>query len=120
MPEEPTDEIIQKMVEAMTLAGGYSYPKMLVAEAYRAAVKYGRETEDKPKELIVKDKIEVEDTSLLKVGAAVEKVGGDYTFVGTIVSVFKKLSNATRFVVEDDRGVLHVYSEKNLKRSTEQ
>ena len=45
----------------------------------------------------------------------VEKIGGDYTFVGVIVSKFKKLSGATRFVVEDDRGVLHVYSEKNLK-----
>ena len=50
-----------------------------------------------------------------KVGDKVEKVGGDYTFVGTVVSVFEKLSGAVRFVVEDDRGVLHVYSEKNLK-----
>lgn len=45
----------------------------------------------------------------------VEKVGGDYTFIGTIVSVFPKISGAIRFVVEDDRGVLHIYSEKNLR-----
>ena len=45
----------------------------------------------------------------------VEKVGGDYTFEGVIVSKFTKLSGLVRFVVEDDRGVLHVYSEKNLK-----
>lgn len=50
-----------------------------------------------------------------KIGDKVEKVGGDYTFVGIVVSVFQKLSGAVRFVVEDDRGVLHVYSEKNLR-----
>lgn len=50
-----------------------------------------------------------------KIGDLVEKVGGDYTFVGTVVSVFPKLSGAIRLVVEDDRGVLHVYSEKILR-----
>jgi len=50
-----------------------------------------------------------------KVGDKVEKVGGDYQIVGTVVSVFQKLSGAVRLVVEDDRGVLHVYSEKNLR-----
>jgi hypothetical protein len=49
------------------------------------------------------------------VGDKVEKIGGDYTFAGTVVSVFPKLSGAIRLVVEDDRGVLHVYSEKNLR-----
>lgn len=53
--------------------------------------------------------------SQFKVGDKVEKVGGDYTFVGVVVSVFQKLSGAVRLVVEDDRGVLHVYSEKNLR-----
>lgn len=50
------------------------------------------------------------------VGDKVEKVGGDYTFVGVIVAAFFKLSGVQRFVVEDDRGVLHVYSAKNLRR----
>lgn len=50
-----------------------------------------------------------------KVNDQVSKVGGDYTFEGTVVAVFHKLSGAIRLVVEDDRGVLHVYSEKNLK-----
>lgn len=50
-----------------------------------------------------------------KVGDKVEKVGGDYTFVGYIVAVFPKLSGAIRLVVEDDRGVLHVYSQKILR-----
>jgi hypothetical protein len=50
-----------------------------------------------------------------QIGDKVEKVGGDYTFVGIVVAAFKKLSGAERFVVEDDRGVLHVYSAKTLK-----
>jgi hypothetical protein len=50
-----------------------------------------------------------------KVGDKVEKVGGDYTFVGHVVAVFPKLSGAIRLVVEDDRGVLHVYSQKILR-----
>jgi len=53
--------------------------------------------------------------NIYKIGDLVEKVGGDYTFVGHVVSVFEKLSGAVRLVVEDDRGVLHVYSEKILK-----
>lgn len=52
---------------------------------------------------------------MFNVGDKVEKVGGDYTFVGIVVSVFEKLSGAIRLVVEDDRGVLHVYSEKILR-----
>jgi len=47
-------------------------------------------------------------------GDKVSKVGGDYRFEGVIVAKFAKLSGVVRFVVEDDRGVLHVYSEKNL------
>ena len=58
---------------------------------------------------------EDEVMSEFNVGDNVEKVGGDYQFVGTVVSVFKKLSGKIRYVVEDDRGVLHVYSAKNLK-----
>jgi len=54
-----------------------------------------------------------------KIGDLVEKVGGDYTFVGHVVAVFEKLSGAVRLVVEDDRGVLHVYSEKILRHVDE-
>ena len=52
-----------------------------------------------------------------KVGDKVSKVGGDYRFDGVVVAVFEKLSGAVRLCVEDDRGVLHIYSEKNLKHS---
>jgi hypothetical protein len=54
-------------------------------------------------------------SAAFKLGEHVDKVGGDYTFAGTVVAVFLKLGGAIRYVVEDDRGVLHVYSEKNLE-----
>ena len=50
-----------------------------------------------------------------KVGDKVRKTGGDYTFEGIVVAAFKKLSGVDRYVVEDDRGVLHVYSAKILQ-----
>ena len=62
-----------------------------------------------------KQKENMSKENIYFVGDKVSKVGGDYTFDGTVVSIFPKLSGATRVVVEDDRGVLHVYSEKNLK-----
>ena len=48
------------------------------------------------------------------VGTLVKKVGGDYTFEGTVQSRFVKRSGVIRYVVEDDRGILHIYSAKNL------
>lgn len=56
----------------------------------------------------------------MQVGDKVEKVGGDYTFTGVVVTVFTKLSGLTRYVVEDDRGVLHIYSDKNLRAITKE
>lgn len=52
------------------------------------------------------------------VGDKVHKVGGDYTFDSTIVAVFTKLSGKVRVVAEDDRGILHVFSQKNLEKLT--
>lgn len=57
--------------------------------------------------------VKMEDVDF-KVGDAVSKSGGDYRFDGTVVSVFNKTTGHTRYVVEDDRGVLHIYSKKNL------
>lgn len=51
----------------------------------------------------------------MDVGDPVEKVGGDYTFDGWIVGKFYKRSGALRFNVEDDRGVVHIFSEKNIR-----
>jgi len=52
--------------------------------------------------------------SRLAIGTLVSKQGGDYRFDGTVVACFEKLSGSVRYVVEDDRGVLHIYSRKNL------
>jgi hypothetical protein len=43
------------------------------------------------------------------------KVGEDSTFEGNIVSVFTKRSGKIRYVVENDDGVLHIASLKQLK-----
>lgn len=48
-------------------------------------------------------------------GDIVEKITGDYTFSGVIVSRFKKVDGAVRYVVENPDGILHIFSEKNLK-----
>lgn len=48
------------------------------------------------------------------VGDLVAKTGGDYRFDGVVVAAFEKLSGVKRYVVEDDRGILHVYSDSNL------
>lgn len=49
-----------------------------------------------------------------KVGQSVSKKGGDYRFDGFVVAAFNKISGEVRYVVEDDRGILHIYSDKNL------
>lgn len=47
-------------------------------------------------------------------GTMVKKVGGDYSFSGMVVAVVVKKSGAIRYVVEDDRGLLFIFSEANL------
>jgi hypothetical protein len=56
------------------------------------------------------------EAPLFYFGDRVAKVGGDYRFDGEIRGVVTKLSGALRYVVEDDRGVLHVFSAKQLAR----
>jgi thymidylate synthase len=51
----------------------------------------------------------------MKKGDLVTKVTGDYEFDGVIDSVFLKQDGQPRIVVEDDRGALHIYNEKNLR-----
>lgn len=50
------------------------------------------------------------------VGDAVEKIGGDYRFEGTVVAVFAKRSGAIRLVVEDGRGLLFIFNETQLRK----
>ena len=56
-----------------------------------------------------------------KFGDTVSKVGGDYTFDGTIQGVIVKRSGLTRYAVEDDRGILHIFNATQLRaRTTDQ
>lgn len=50
------------------------------------------------------------------VGNKVEKIGGDYQFIGIVVAAFPKISGKIRYVVEDDRGILHIFSDKQLSK----
>jgi hypothetical protein len=53
----------------------------------------------------------------IKVGDLVSKCTGDYSFDGTVVAVFTKINkDLVRYVVEDNRGILHIYSAKNLQK----
>jgi hypothetical protein len=52
---------------------------------------------------------------MYKVGDKVKKVTGDYKFEGTVVAAFEKLSGKPRYVVENEDGILHIFSDKNLK-----
>lgn len=56
------------------------------------------------------------DSHKFEVGDSVSKVGGDYRFDGIVVAAFTKLSGVWRFVVEDDRGILHIYGPNNLEK----
>ncbi len=58
----------------------------------------------------------IEQQEQFPVGSKVEKIGGDYTFTGVVVSRFSKLSGKIRYVVENQEGILHIYSAKNLKQ----
>lgn len=50
-----------------------------------------------------------------KVGDRVRKVGGDARFEGVVVAAFRKLGGLVRYVVEDARGLLMIYSAANLE-----
>ena len=52
---------------------------------------------------------------MLNVGDRVVKTVGDYRFEGEVVSVFAKRSGIVRVVVENDEGILHIFSENQLK-----
>lgn len=49
-------------------------------------------------------------------GDPVRKVGGDYSFDGTVLTPITKLSGVVRYAVEDDRGVVHIFSARQLEK----
>ena len=50
-------------------------------------------------------------------GQQVVKDGGDYTFRGVVVAAFAKQSGKVRYVVENADGILHIFSEAQLKEA---
>ena len=50
-----------------------------------------------------------------KVGEAVEKYAGDYAFTGWVVAVLTKRTGQVRYVVEDERGLLLILNETQLR-----
>lgn len=61
-----------------------------------------------------KYKIENAIPLLFHEGDYVCKEAGDYIFYGIIVSVFRKRSGAPRYVVENEDGILHIFSSQQL------
>lgn len=57
----------------------------------------------------------IAEVAFVKANDFVAKVGGDYRFEGQVLCVFKKLSGATRLVVEDDRGVVHIFNPTQVR-----
>lgn len=55
------------------------------------------------------------NTQDIKLHLPVQKQGGDYTFTGTIQSVFTKRSGVVRVVVENEDGILHIMSPHQLE-----
>lgn len=53
--------------------------------------------------------------NVIKIGDTVKRVNSDYVFIGTIVSIFQKTTGQTRYVVEDDRGVLFIWRRENFE-----
>lgn len=60
-----------------------------------------------------------EDIQEFFVGDYVEKIVGDYRFVGHIKSAFQKASGKWRYVVENEDQVLHIFSGKQLTHKSE-
>ncbi len=51
----------------------------------------------------------------INIGDKVKKITGDYEFVGVVVAKFEKTNGLIRYVVENENGILHIFSEKNLE-----
>lgn len=53
-------------------------------------------------------------------GCEFEKVGGDYSFKGTVVTGFRKLNGVVRYVGENADGLLFIFNETSIKPTYEQ
>lgn len=52
----------------------------------------------------------------ISIGDKVIKTSGDYKYSGIVVSIFTKLSGKIRVVVENDDGILHIFSPSQLEK----
>jgi hypothetical protein len=52
---------------------------------------------------------------ILKVGDRATKVDGDYRFVGEVRAVFTKCNGVIRYVIENDDGILHIFSAATIQ-----
>lgn len=69
----------------------------------------------KPSGLSISEK--TSDTQSFVLGDLVDRAEGEYSFPGTVVSVFKTTKGATRYVVEmEGYGLLHIFGPKSIKR----
>jgi hypothetical protein len=57
---------------------------------------------------------------MFSIGDWVHKITGDYEFTGEVRAVVEKLSEEIRYVVEDARGTLHIFNEKQLEERLRQ
>lgn len=53
---------------------------------------------------------------MYKTGDRVLKHTGDYQLEGTVLGAFETKAGKIRYVVEHDMGILHIYSDANLKQ----
>lgn len=60
------------------------------------------------------------ETAKFKVGDQVEKFTGDYQLEGEVRSVFTTKAGKIRYVVGHLQGLLHIYSESNLRPKGEE
>ena len=67
--------------------------------------------------ILLEDKYHASEKLSFDVGVKVSKTGGDYAFDGEVRAAFHKRSGKDRYVVEDDRGCLHIFNAKQLART---
>ena len=84
----------------------HSYDKPLNSAGLEGAQKRGDER--------VASVLRLGDKARFHLGQRVIKTGGDYTFDGWVVSVWRKRSGKLRYCVENEAGLVHIFNEGQL------
>ena len=101
---------LKEMLRLYDDADAYPEIETIVMDA-RAALKSIGVPTNPDMEKITMNKFEI--------GNRVKKVGGDSNFEGIVVAAFSKLGGQRRYVVEDNRGLLLIQSDKTLEAITD-